>query len=344
MKKIISVTIITAMLAYTSFSYSETKKSVNVLTWWGYLNDAKTSKLIEDKCGATLSYDNYTSNNDMLRRYSTSGSKYDLLIFSQTTYNAIKDQIILKNSELSKKSANYNPIIRKKYENSHFPNNIAFFMHSLTGFIWNPNIIDIDKNDSISSIFGKAKENKVILLDDPKEINMMLLAANKLNSENPQTEISLKQFKQLSQNTRVYISNEINNIYSQKDFAFSYQWSGDAFNVRIQKKNFKFLINDNLSYVATDLIAQLKDNQVAACTANVLASKEFLKTIQNKTHYFSPYGDIEDANDENFKELYKRFLLQLSKLQWLEPPTSLELKRLNKQWDKVKFELAEQRK
>jgi hypothetical protein len=319
------------------------EKTVIILTWWGYLDDPSISILIKNKCGATLSSDTYTSNDDMLRRFRTNAKRYDILVFSDTTYNEIKKYIFLNKSNLWKNSNKYNPLIKSKYLNSHFPHNIAYFQHSLTGFIWNSNNIILNEDDTISSIFKKAKHNKIILMDDPREVNLLLTEANDHVLNNLNNEISLVHFKKLSQDTQVYISNEFNKIYNQKEFAFSFQWSGESFSKDLDNKNYHFLINKHLSYVATDMIAQLKDSKFAACAANALASKEFLSALQKESHYFSPYGNIDNIPESSYKELYKEFLKDLSKLHWLEPPSSAQLKKLNQEWEKVKFELEQER-
>src|SRR3990167_6279497 len=323
-------------------AYAEYKPTVNILTWSEYLDEPSTAQLVEDKCAATLSYDSYTSNDDMLRRWNASSGKYDVLIFSDTIYNEMKDKIILKNSDIWRKSKDYNPVIRKKYNENHFPHNIAYFFHALTGFIWNPAVINLTKNDTVQTAFKKAKNNKVILIDDPVEINMLLTAKIKDSSGSPDNQISVEHFKSLTQSARTYVSNETNKVYNQKDFAFSYQWSGVAFSDN-ENMRFRFLINNHLSYVSTDIIAQVKDNKIAACVANLLASKKYLTQLQNRTRYFSPYGNIEAVPEGMFKETYKSFLRNLPQLHWLEPPSTTQLKNQRKKWDQVKYELTKNR-
>ncbi|MFZ2314564.1 MAG: hypothetical protein WAW86_02755 [Gammaproteobacteria bacterium] len=322
---------------------AENNKTVNVLTWWGYLDDPATKKLVKKECDAFLSYDSYTSNDDMLRRWDINASKYDVLIFSDTIYNSIKDKIVLNNSELWKKSKDYTPAIKKEYNSSHFPHNIAYFAHSLTGFVWNPAVVHLTKDDTAKTAFKKAKNNKVILLDDPVEISMLLEMPKKNKDRNEKNQISLEHFKPLIQESKIYISNEVNKIYSYRDFAFSYQWSGVAFSDDKNIKAYKFLINQHLSYVTTDVIAQIKDRKIAACVAGVLSSKQFLSKVQNKSKYFSPYGNIDAVPEGSFKETYKNFLTNLPKLHWLKPPSPVQLKKLNHEWDKVKYELTQNR-
>lgn len=324
-------------------AYAKNNKTVNVLVWWEYLDEPNTSKLIEKECGVTLSYDNYTSYDDMLRRWNSNAEKYDILIFSHTIYNVLKNRITLNNSDLWKNSKNYNPIIRKQYINSHFPHNVVYFAHSLTGFIWNPDIVQLTRDDTVQSAFNKAKTNKVILLDDPVEVNMLLTGAINNNFNDPNNKISLENLKKLTLEARIYISNEINKIYGQKDFAFAYQWSDLAFVTDKNIQKYRFLINEHLSYVSSDLLAQITDSKPTACVANILAGKQFLSELQKRTRYFSPYGNIDTVPEGAFKEAYKKFLSTLPRLYWLEPPSADKYNKLNREWDRVKYELTQNR-
>jgi hypothetical protein len=342
MNKLICRIVLSFLWCTISVAYAN-KPTVNVLTWWGYLDEPSTAKLIDQRCGATLSYDNYTSNDDMQRRWKVNQNKYDILIFSDSIYNAIKDKIVLKKSNLWKNSKKYNHVIREKYINSNFPHNIAFFLHSLTLFIWNSKNIHLTSDDTVQSIFKKAKNRKVILLDDPVEINMLLSEAMNDDINDKNNKLSLVNFKKLTQTNKIFISNEINNIYNEKDFAFSYEWSGDAFSKKLKTYTLSHTINDHLSYISTDLIAQVQDTTAAACVANVLASKEFLTHVQNKSRYFSPYGNVDAVPEGQFKDLYKKFLKDLSKLKWLDPPSSEQLTKLNQEWNNVKYDLTQSR-
>ncbi len=129
--------------------------TVNILTWWGYLDYPEVVSDIEKKCNVKVSYDEYYSSSEFLRRERQ--ENYDIVIFSGTIYDLVKANIGLKKSNLWRQSLNYNPIIRKHYLHSDFTPNVVYFLHSLTGFLWNPNVIDIYKNDSIFEIFKKAK-------------------------------------------------------------------------------------------------------------------------------------------------------------------------------------------
>lgn len=330
-------TLLIFLMGLSPVAYSG-NKYVNVLTWWGYLDSPWISGMVKRNCGVTLSYDSYNSNPELIRRWSEGKTKYDVIIFSYEVYPAIKDEIALRHSRLYKNSNNYNPIIREHYLKSHFSHNIAYFQHTFTGFIWNPRQIDLTEKDTILSAFKKAKSNMVIIIDDPVEVEMLLaLSSDRYNNEE---ELSFINFKNMTQKTKAYISNQLNQIYNHENFAFAYQWSGIALAELKLRKSYKFLVNKNLSYISTDLIAQVKDSKNSACVADLFSSEQFLSRLQDESYYFSPYGDVDHLPNNEFKAIYQDFFKNLPQLSWIKPHDKDSLNALNHNWDIIKYELT----
>ena len=305
---------------WASQMFAASKTTINILTWWGYLDIPEAAQLIHEKCNAELAHDNYRSNDDLIRKWNSQKNKYDVIIFADTMYSQLKDDIYLPNSKLHDKAEFYYPLVKKRYLELRYPPNVAFFAQTMTGFLWNPDVIELSKNDTIAVAFAKAKSNIVIIVDNPVEINMLLAAGLYQSPTNTTDFISYLNLKQLTLNSQVYISSETNKLYSASNFAFAYAWSGGALYIKDKiHKNFKFLVDEHLSYISSDLIAQLKDNPAAACAVNILASKEFLFMLHKKTFYFSPYGDISTLPEGEYKTLYQTYLTNILKLQWTNP-------------------------
>jgi hypothetical protein len=313
---------------------------VNVLTWWGYLGYPEIREKVKNVCHADISYDEYYSNEEFLRRFDNRKQRYDILIFSYTVYNLIKNEIGLNSSNLWKQSLNYNPIIKKHYINSNFPPNIVYFQHSLTEFLWNPAKINLLPKDNISTIFNKAGHNFVLMIDDPVEAkNLLERSLRENNSLNDRFFLIPKDFKSLIKDSRVYVTNGYNNLYKSKDFAFSYNWSGDAILILKQHAdlNYKLLIHPKLSYITIDLLASLNNKSYVNCVAKVLSSKEISTFIQNKDYYFSPYTDISSIPHGYFRDVYIKFLRFLPSLPWIKPASKEEFTQMSRAWDLIKI-------
>ena len=70
------------------------KTNINVMVWYGYLDDPKITKLVEQKCNVTMSHDTYYSNDEFLNRFNKNEKHYDLIIFSDTIFNTVSDYIV----------------------------------------------------------------------------------------------------------------------------------------------------------------------------------------------------------------------------------------------------------
>lgn len=341
-KKNIFLLLLLIVINVSAYAKNNNKPTVNVLTWWGYLNYPEIKNEIEKKCNVNISYDEYYSNDEFLQRFSKEHNNYDITIFSYTIYNLIKDKIALKHSDLWKNSLQYNPIIKQHYDQGKFPPNVVFFQHSLTGFLWNPAIINISPSDQIFSIFNKAKTNLVVMIDDPVEAtNLMKLGFREQNKNISDSNIlTINNFKQLTQNSKVYITNGDNNIYNKPNFAFAYSWSGDAIAIITNSKNNdQFLIHPKLSYITADFLAVLNNKPEVNCVAKVLSSSEILNFIQNKDYYFSPYINENNIPKSKFRNIYLDFLKKLPELTWITPASSQYFDMLYKTWESVKVNL-----
>lgn len=322
---------------FSSPSTQSATATVNILAWFGYLRVPALNKLIEDKCQATLSIDEYYSNEEFLRRWKNARDDYDVIIFANLLYEGIKDNIELFDADLSEVTKLYYPAIKTHYDAGHYPKNIVYFSHSLMGFLWNPKVINLSENDDMFSVFKKAANNRVILIDDPVEVrNMIGLAKG-------QKEAALNQvnLKQLVQSSKVTLTNDYNKIYENPHFAFSYLWSGEAvINANKAGKPYQFLLHPKTSFICTDLLAQVKYNRAATCVSKVLASQQAMTLLQNANYYFSPYGTSGEAKDAMFKDIYQKAFKNLAKFTWIAPVSLEQFKQLEQDWKTLKLTIS----
>ena len=186
------------------------------------------------------------------------------------------------------------------------------------------------------AVFTKAKNNRVVLIDDPIEVRNMIRLGN-----NKQLQLNLRNLKTMVQSAQVTLTNDYNKIYESPNFAFSYTWSGDAIlDMQTSGKPYQFLIHPKTSFICTDLLAQTKDNSEATCVAKVLSSKKAMNILQNKNYYFSPYGDYNEITALKFKKIYQDVFHQLSQFSWIPPVTEQEFKKLEQDWKVLKLEIS----
>ena len=323
------------LLCAQSVAFAKQLPTVNILTWWDYLNYPWEAKEIQNKCHVKISYDEYYSDTEFARRWKNSAANYDIIIFEDTMYPAIVNKIPKIQSTLNTHAKNYNPTIKKIFNSRKYPSNIAFFFQSVTGFLWNPQNIRLNKSDSLMTIFAKAKNNYVVILDDPIVFQTLLQLGLDKN-----TPVNVNSFNEVSQDSKVFITNDYDNIYTNSKFAFSYIWSGEAIlDLNNVNKSFRFLVHPDVSYVSSDLLAQLNNKPGVACVANYITSKAFLTKLQNNTYYFSPYGDDSEITNQTFKQVYQSYLEELPRLSWVSPILNEEMQYLIENWKMIKLNL-----
>jgi hypothetical protein len=325
------------------------RPSVNILTWWGYLDSSKKQiHQIENTCRVRISHDDYYSNAEFLQRFKGFKSNYDIIIFSETILGSVEKSIARPKSKLYLLANSYYPVMKKHYLKNHFPHNIVYFEHALTGFLYNPGVIKIRPEDSIYEVFRNAKNNIVIMIDDPVEANFLISLLESKNErfsmkKADKTALSWSNFKKIIQHSHVVITNSLEHISQLPSFAFAFQWSGDA--IELLKKSdgrLKFLVHPTLSYVSTDLLADLNERRATRCVARALGGEKFLTGLQNRTYYFSPYMNGKTIKDAYFKKIFDDTLKQLPSLPWITTVSMRNFKSIESSWSRIKYNLAAQ--
>ena len=345
-KKVIQVfiTILTLASATAIFAAQE-KQPVNILTWWGYIDGASSSiKTIEKECNVEISYDEYYSNDDFIEKVSQTDTSYDIVIFSQTVLNSVKSKLGRKNSNLHTLSNNYYPLFKERYLKTKLPNNMVYFAISLTGFLYNPNNITISGDDTIEKIFQDAQSNIIVVIDDGLEANYLIKSLLKENKENAKNSRDLyyystwEIFNKLFQGKHVFITNKLDSIIKDKNFSFGFVWSGEAIElISKENNNLEFLVHPKLSYLSTDILAQINEKLATTCVAKKLSGKKFLDDLQNKSFYFSPYMLKPKGNNKYFIDLYVSTIKELPNLPWVDSMTKENIDQVKYNWDYVKY-------
>lgn len=290
------------------------KKAVNILTRYNYLDSPEINSLVKNKCGVEISSDEYSGDAECFRRMNKAVGlrAYDIIIFPEEIYDLIKQQIKVKNSKLSEVAKKYNSHIKDSYLSCNYPNNVVYFMLSISGFIWDPKIVQISATDSTSSMFSKTKNNIVLLLSSHTALCNLIDDDKKLPRGS-----YVENFEKIIQDADVYIDEHTNKLYGKNNFAFAFQRSGAIVSAVNSSKNksLSFLVHPKYSYVQPDLMTELNNKPETQCVARVLASKQALDIVQKKTYYLSPYSTYKSVDDPVFQSIYKPMFDNTCKMQ-----------------------------
>ncbi|CAL7964073.1 conserved hypothetical protein [Gammaproteobacteria bacterium] len=313
------------------------KGTVNILTWYAYLRSPEIISAVKDQCGVEIFYDEYYSVSECLSRITTIRDfyYYDIVIFPSDIYELIKEKLNIKNSDLNKVVKDYSSRIKNHYLLHSYPSNVVYFTLTLYGFIWNPAVITLSTSDSVSSMFEKAKDNIVILVNSFTGVWNLIDVNQKLPCD-----LLALAFGKIIQSADIYITNGYNKLYDKDRFAFAFQRSGEAvFTIKASKnKSLSFLVHPDYSYISPDLMAELNSRSETRCVARVLAHKKVLDIIQKKTYYLSPYGTYKSVNDPVFQRVYKWLFDNADKVRWLDSffaKNASEYNELRNMWDKI---------
>ncbi len=317
--------------------YASPKGTVNILTRRLYLRSPEIISAVKNECGVEISYDEYYSCYECLRRSATVADfyHYDIVIFPNNIYTLIKSKIKLGKSDLSKVVHEYSEDVRKHYVAGHYPHNVVYFALSLSGFVWDSAVIQLSTGDSIVEMFEKAKNNIVVLnnsrpglwnlIDNERKVSPQLIA---------------QVFGKVVQNADIYIADGYNELYNQKEFAFAFQRSGEAVSIikATKNKTLDFIMHPIYSYVSPDMMAELNARPETRCVARVLASKKILDVVQEKNYYLSPYGTYRSVKDPIFHKVYRQLFDRTYHMRWLDASFFKNVRgfaELKDVWDKI---------
>ncbi|WP_148696202.1 hypothetical protein [Silvanigrella aquatica] len=307
--------------------------SVNIISWWGYIDYELISQLSLE-CKSKISYDEYYSIKDFLRRYKK--HNYSIIIFPAQIYNLISQEINDKGINLNDIRNEYHPEILNLFNRQVYTKNVAIYSLGITGFIYNPLHIHIDRNDEVKNIFQNAKDKKIAVIDDPIE-SLHLISQSTENGNDFEVE---KNFNNLIKGTKYLITNDTIKIVKDKNFAFAYSWVGTSLKRMSENPHLKFTSIPKLSYISADFIATLDKNKDTECVAKKLASKEFLDPVLTRTFYFSPYGIPEKIQDKKYLSEYEDFIDNHHLLKWLPVLKKEDYQKKINLWEKIKIDMS----
>lgn len=311
---------------------------VNIISWWSYINPEIKSE-IEDKCDVQISVDEYYSNPEFLRRVKR--QNHDIAIYSDTVYRTFIDAVSTATRDISSGLVNqYIEPLQEEYYRSNYLTNTVYYQFSLTGFLWNPNIITLNKKDSIKQIFAKAETNTVVVLDEHVEVlNLLSKIEESGLSKNDFVMPSISKVLSLFKDSDIVVANALGSLVNKNDFAFAYTWSGEAlWKIQTVAPQLKFLVHPKLSHWSKDLITLISSKDSSACVIRELAGSKHLNKLAVDTYYFSPYANEYYISDA-YNDIYNAFIESLKNIQPLKRLSPEQYDELDLEWQKIKVNL-----
>lgn len=168
MKKII-LTLIAMSLALPTLTACDSGKTLNILTWDGYIPEDVIMEF-EEQTGITINFSNFNTNEEMLAKLSSGNADYDLVIASDYMIDITAKKGLI--SELDKsKLPNYKNI-DEAYLNQYYDKDNKYTVPYAPGtplIVYDASKVDVDIK-GYNDLWNPALKNNVILLDDARNI------------------------------------------------------------------------------------------------------------------------------------------------------------------------------
>lgn len=223
----------------------QNKVVLNVFNWGDYINYDLITKF-EKETGIKINYEMFDTNETMLAKFETGGTKYDLIFPS----DYIVEELISKNLLME---LDYSNIPNFKYIDAKFKNlpfdsanrySIPYFWGTL-GILYNTDVIT-EQIDSLRILWDEKYAGQIMMLDSMRDtigITLQMLGYS-ANSTNP-VEINEAKNMLIKQkpNANGYYVDEVVDMMINGDVAIALNWSGAAMDIYWQGvKNIKYVI------------------------------------------------------------------------------------------------------
>jgi spermidine/putrescine transport system substrate-binding protein len=201
-----------------------------VFNWTDYIG-ANTIASFEKTSGAKVSYDNYSSNEDLIAKLQTGGAAYDVVFPSAYAVEILlaKQMLLPLDQALIPNRSNLLP----EFSSPEFDRELKYcvpYTWSVTAIAYDPAEVTEEAAKSAAVLFNPQFKGKILMLDDMRAtlgIALKLLGYS-ANSTN-ETEITKAREKLVEQKqlVHVYASSNLPQLLASGEVKLAYAWSGD---------------------------------------------------------------------------------------------------------------------
>jgi putrescine transport system substrate-binding protein len=287
----------------TSAPNNSGAKALNFYNWTDYVDPDKTIQEFESRTGIKVTYDNYTSNDELVAKLSAGGAGYDLIVPTDST------MVQLRNGELLQEIDHANvPNLKnldERFQNPEYDPDNKYsvpWQWGTTGIGYDPTKVDGEVTDwdafNLASVRGKSS-----ILDEGRDAMGMALFALGLDP-NTTNDDDLDQAQQYLIELKAKIQ-KITSEYKQPltsgELLLAHAYSGDVFQAQVDNENLEYVIPASGAFSWVDVMAipqgaPHKEN--AEAFMNYILEPEVGAALTNYVQYGSPNKAAEQFIDE----------------------------------------------
>ena len=286
-----SITCILFILILPSPLFAQ-QKIVNVYAWTGEIPDFIVHQF-EKETGIKVNFSVYENNEIMytkLRTMQTTG--YDVVMPSSYFVDRMRKQNLLEKLDKTKLSNWKN--IDPQFLNPAYDPGTQYsvpFIWGVTGIFVNRHAFDPDSVKKWSDLWQPRFKNKLMLLDDAREVfSMALISLGYSANDNDPAHIkaAFLKLKDLVKNIKVFSSETIVSIMIDEDATIGMGWNGDILKAAQENHAIKFIYPEDGFVIWVDNFSIPKNaphKEEAYAFLNFMLRPDIASTIAIQTHF-----------------------------------------------------------
>ena len=268
-------------------------KTLNFYNWTDYVDPDHTIQDFQKQTGIKVTYDNYSSNDELFAKMSSGSTGYDLIVPTDATLVKMKKAKLVEPIDLSliPNVVNLDPRFRNAPADPGNKYSIPW-QWGTTGIGYNKNTVTGEVTDwdafNLPSVKGKSS-----FLDEARDAFAMALFALK-KDPNTTNESDLDDAK----NYLIELKKKIKSITSDYqdplksgELVMSQAYSGDVFTIQVDKPNVEYIIPKSGAFTWVDVMAVPKGAKHpgnAEKFMNYILDPKVGATLTNYVNYGSP--------------------------------------------------------
>ena len=282
-----------SVMGLQGMSCSRKKKELFIYNWPYYVSD-NTVPNFEKEFKVKVTYDNYSSNEEMQAKIQAGASSYDLIFPSDFMVNTMSKQNLLE--ELNMKNIPNFKNIDERFKNLEFDHDNQYsipYFWGTTGIGYNSDKVK-DKVDSWAILWDEKYKGRISMLDDIRGLfNPALKLLNcSINTTEPKKIGEAKQML-LEQKplVKAYTADTYVDFLKSGDIWLSQGYSGDVYQASKVNKMIKYVVPKEGTDMWIDNMCipkGAKNKEMAEKYINYILRPEVIADISNSTWYANP--------------------------------------------------------
>lgn len=283
---------------------TDSKKELKIYNWANYIGE-NTIKDFENEFGYKVTYDNFSSNEELLAKLQAGASGYDVIVPSDYMVDIMREENLLAPLDKSK-IPNFKNISEEYLDKPFDPGSqfCAPYHWGTVGLGVNTEFVK-EEVTSWSILWDPKYKGKISILDDPRSgfIPALTLAGHSINtSDKGQIDHAKREMLRQKELVFAYTSDQYIDMLGAGDVWIAQGYSGDILQAKKENPSIELILPKEGSEIALDLLCvplKAPNKEGAFEFINFILRAEVAASISNEIRYATPNKAAKDFLDEN---------------------------------------------